>query len=118
MSYGILKFFKIMSSGGRGRHGLKQNLDTHPIRFCSVILCVKITCSWAGHFIGAHRCRFRRNTLLTYENLRIVVSTVGLIEHWENEDEFQKIGVDRYYETMVFHAKYDGSIGTVMLPKK
>ena len=60
---------------------------------------------WGGHFVGAHRCRFRRNTLLQCGSSKIVVSTVGL---WENNDRdgFEMIGAGRYYETMAFHADY------------
>ena len=59
---------------------------------------------WAGHFICANRCRFRRNTLLEYGDIKIVVSTVGLMEDYQNEGKFDTIGHERYYETMVFHA--------------
>jgi hypothetical protein len=57
---------------------------------------------WAGHFISASRCRFRRNTLLECGDKRIVVSTVGALESCE------PIGHNRYYETMAFWAKNDG----------
>lgn len=56
---------------------------------------------WAGHFICAQSCRFRRNTLLDYGRMKIVVSTVGLMER---EGKFETIGYNRYYETMAFHA--------------
>ena len=56
---------------------------------------------WAGHFISADRCKFRRNTLLTYNDIRIVVSTVGLMVY---EGKYTTIGLDRYYETMAFHS--------------
>lgn len=56
---------------------------------------------WAGHFICAHKCRFRRNTLLSYGNIKVVVSTVGLMEV---DGRFETVGSNRYFETMAFHA--------------
>lgn len=64
---------------------------------------------WAAHYCCAHSCHFRRNTLLTRGNTRIVVSTVGA--HWaETRRRFTTIGRKRYYETMVFHAKREHGI--------
>lgn len=67
---------------------------------------------WAGHFICANRCRFRRNTLLEKGEVRIVISTVGLMEKWSGDPRqdkniigFETIGFARYYETMAFHAE-------------
>ena len=67
---------------------------------------------WAGHFICANRCRFRRNTLLEYNGTEIVVSTVGLMENPpelvrdkpELFPKFEELGYNRYYETMAFYA--------------
>lgn len=59
---------------------------------------------WVGHFICGHRCRFRRNTLLECGDVRIVVSTVGLMRNMA-DDGFEEIGHERYYETMAFHAE-------------
>jgi len=56
---------------------------------------------WAGHFICANRCRFRRNTLLTYNDIKIVVSSVGLMEI---DGKFETVGVGRHFETMAFHS--------------
>lgn len=56
---------------------------------------------WAGHFICANRCRFRRNTLLAYNDIKIVISSVGLMEI---DGKFNEIGAGRYFETMAFHA--------------
>jgi hypothetical protein len=66
---------------------------------------------WAGHFICAHRCRFRRNTLLEAGDTRIVVSSVGLMEDplgKGGNPGFTTIGHNRHFETMAFHAKHDG----------
>jgi hypothetical protein len=57
---------------------------------------------WAGHFISASRCHFRRNTLLECGKKRIVVSTVGALENGE------PIGYASFYETMAFRAKKNG----------
>ncbi len=63
---------------------------------------------WGGHFIGAADCLFRRNTLLEYGDVRIVISTIGLYlpSSAKEKREFQEIGAyGRMFETMVFHAK-------------
>lgn len=58
---------------------------------------------WPGHYILANECVFRRNTLLQYGVIRIVVSTVGCRR--EGKDlSVKTVGPDRYYETMAFHA--------------
>lgn len=61
---------------------------------------------WAGHFICADDCLFRRNTLLEYDGRYIVVSTVGrwLPEYLRHtkDAKFTTVGVDRYFETMAF----------------
>lgn len=60
---------------------------------------------WVGHFIASNSCRFRRNTLLTCGDIRIVVSTVGLMEDvLSRSGKFVQIGCGRYYETMAFHS--------------
>ena len=60
---------------------------------------------WAGHFICADRCLFRRNTLLEYENIKIVVSTVGrLFANRQGRREIVTVGCERYYETMAFYS--------------
>ena len=61
---------------------------------------------WAGHFIGAHDCAFRRNTLLENGEERIVVSMVG---GYSKKAKLETIGAGgRYYETMAFKAKKKG----------
>ena len=65
---------------------------------------------WAGHFICSHTCLFRRNTLLEKGKVRIVVSTVGnMLDPLSEKKKIVGIGFNRYYETMAFHASYDGT---------
>jgi len=61
---------------------------------------------WAGHFCCAHDCQFRRNTLIEFGDIKIVVSTVGLLRDTTNRRKhtFLEIGCNRYYETMAFHS--------------
>lgn len=57
---------------------------------------------WAGHLIFASGCRFRRNTLLEYEDKKWIVSTVGA--YVNSNGKFDAIGYNRFYETMAFVA--------------
>lgn len=62
---------------------------------------------WASHFIEARWCFFRRNTLLEYNGISIVVSTVGRM--WKDTPcggKFMKLSYshNNYFETMVFFA--------------
>lgn len=59
---------------------------------------------WPAHFICAHDCHFRRNTLLEYGENRVVVSTVGAMV---KDGAWDTVGKNRFYETMVFHAMKD-----------
>ena len=63
---------------------------------------------WPGHFICSSRCEFTRNTLISNGELNIIVSTVGAMMdiHISNERRYEMVGLDRYYETMAFHAEY------------
>ena len=65
---------------------------------------------WAGHFCLAEGCLFRRNTLLEYGDVRIVVSTVGgLLKDQtalqNHERRFDTLARGRYYETLAFYAE-------------
>ncbi len=59
---------------------------------------------WAAHFCAAHRCQFRRNTLLECGEKRVVVSTIG---GWHRDGGTEKIGCNRYFETMAFEAQWE-----------
>lgn len=70
---------------------------------------VKVTeRGWAGHFCSADLCRFRRNTLLEYNDKKWIVSTVGSMRDYFNGG-IDTIGLNRYYETMVFEAEEVGN---------
>lgn len=85
-----------------------QALHTNPMTEKAVANPVsRIERGWGGHFICANRCRFRRNTLLDAGETKIVVSTVGLMEALNGEG-FETVGHNRYFETMAFHAQFDG----------
>lgn len=63
---------------------------------------------WHAHYICGSRCMWHRNTLLEFEDIKIVVSSVGnMIDYhapgFPGKITIGTIGVDRYYETMVFH---------------
>lgn len=55
---------------------------------------------WIGHFICAHSCGFRRNTLLEYKDKKWIVSTVGAYR--DSDGKMDTIGHMRWYETMAF----------------
>lgn len=62
---------------------------------------------WPGHHILARRCLFHRNTLVTYREKRIVVSTVGLLQSTTIPHGFDEISAGRFFETLAFHANSD-----------
>ena len=76
---------------------------------------VKVTeRGWAGHFICADKCQFKRNTLLEYKDIKWIVSTVGSMPQSEvlrkipefcSKNGYDTIGLNRYYETMAFEAQ-------------
>lgn len=67
---------------------------------------------FAGHFCASRSCLFHRNTLVEYGDKRIIVSTVGNYqprsEYNPADKRLYEIGVNRFYETMVFRAKKEG----------
>jgi len=72
---------------------------------------------WAGHFICAHYCRFRRNTLLTCGRTKVIISSVGAM-YTKEESAIQTIGCERYYETMVFLAEKEGPYIDIAVTKE
>lgn len=84
-----------------------MNKNTKPVKALvktdanNYIGVIRTERGWAGHFCCAYRCEFRRNTLLAYNDIKIVVSTVGLMERF---DKYETLGGDRYFETMAFYS--------------
>ena len=72
---------------------------------------------WAGHFIAADRCMFRRNTLLEHKDRKWVVSTIGNY-HPSLYGTVDTIGHERWYETMVFEASCQGGYFDADVSKK
>lgn len=62
---------------------------------------------WAGHFCCSYRCEYHRNTLLEYNGMKVVVSTVGRLRKDMFSDTYEDLGYKRYFETMAFMAKKD-----------
>jgi len=52
-------------------------------------------------------CRFHLNTLLVCGETKIVVSTVGEYYPPHEPNKMDTIGLDRFYETMVFYSSND-----------
>lgn len=62
---------------------------------------------WTGHFCCSYRCEYHRNTLLEYNGMKVVVSTVGRLRKDMFSDTYEDLGYKRYFETMAFMAKED-----------
>lgn len=60
---------------------------------------------WAGHFCLSYRCEYHRNTLLEYNGVKVVVSTVGRLCIDLINNTYEEVGHRRYFETMAFIAK-------------
>lgn len=96
---------------GLHSYALFEGTEDCPLNFVEVTRQER---GWAGHFICAKDCMFRRNTLVTCDTLKYVVSTVGnyrcktaLPELNIKAGDVQEIGYHRWYETMVFESQYD-----------
>ena len=62
---------------------------------------------WAGHFCCSYRCEYHRNTLLEYNGMKVVVSTVGRLRKDMVSGTYEDLGYKRYFETMAFMADED-----------
>ena len=62
---------------------------------------------WAGHFCCSYRCEYHRNTLLEYNGVKVVVSTVGRLRKDMISRTYEELGYKRYFETMAFMADED-----------
>lgn len=75
---------------------------------------------WAGHFICGSRCIYHRNTLISYNDKKIIVSTIGRYKPALPDPEyclhliagFESLGGggvegNRYYETEIGFAEFN-----------
>ena len=62
---------------------------------------------WAGHFCCSYRCEYHKNTLLEYNGMKVVVSTIGRLRDDMISHTYKELGYGRYFETMAFIAKED-----------
>ena len=62
---------------------------------------------WAGHFCCSYRCEYHRNTLLEYNGVKVVVSTIGRLCKDVVGNTYEDLGYKRYFETMAFMADED-----------
>lgn len=69
---------------------------------------------WAGHYICADQCMFKRHTLLEFKGINIIVSTVGQ-QFRTNNHKPVMVGSGRFYETLVFKAKYSDSTPKMLI---
>ena len=60
---------------------------------------------WAGHFCLSYKCEYHRNTLLEYNGVKVVVSTVGRLRKDWISNTYEELGPRRYFETMAFISK-------------
>lgn len=70
----------------------------------------RIERGWAAHYILSHRCLFRRNTLLIFKEVKVIVSTIGACidihaSGYPNKITYMEIANGRWYETVVFKTK-------------
>ena len=65
---------------------------------------------WAGHFCCSYRCEYHRNTLLEYNGVKVVVSTVGRLRKHPIRRIYGEVGHNRYFETIAFMATNEDDI--------
>lgn len=65
----------------------------------------RVELGFAGHFCAWRNCAFRR---CTHVHGKYRVSTVGAYYPGPDHDEMETVGVDRFFETMVFELGADG----------
>lgn len=59
---------------------------------------------WPGHFCDVIHCMFRRNTLLEYKDIKIVVSTVGNYRPFQKRNDISVSNLAKAYEAALPHS--------------